>query len=103
MPVMQCALLVFFTVDAMYHWWYNWGLLVMCLGTGLLGGAVYVNSFTLLCKEVPEHLHEFSLSAACVADSCGIACADLAAILIQGCLYRFNHITGAVYACRTVR
>jgi hypothetical protein len=42
-----------------------------------------VNAFTLLSKEVPPSLREFSLSAASLADSVGIALADIAGILIQ--------------------
>jgi battenin len=99
MPALQAALLAFFTWDAVSHWWYGWSLLLVCLVVGLLGGAVYVNAFTLLCRQVPPQLQEFSLSATCVADSCGIACADLVAILIQGCLYRWNGLPGAAYAC----
>lgn len=99
MPALQCLLLLLFGIDAVTHAWYGWSLLLPCFLTGLLGGAVYVNSFTLLSREVAPELREFSLSAACVADSLGIAAADLAAILIQGCLYRWQHLHGAAFAC----
>lgn len=99
MPALQCILLLFFSFDAVTHVWYGWTLLLLCLLAGLLGGAVYVNSFTLLSKEVEPTLKEFSLGAACVADSLGIACADAIAILIQGCLFRWQNIPGAAYAC----
>lgn len=99
MPLMQCALLLFFVADAATHFWYNNGLLVVCFGTGLLGGAVYVNAFTLIAKEVAPGMVEFSLGAACVADSLGIALADAAAVLLQGCLYRVNGLQGAGFMC----
>lgn len=102
MPALQCLLLVFFSVNAVAHLWYGWTLLLLCLLTGLLGGAVYVNSFTLLSKEVEPTMKEFSLSAACVADSVGIACADATAILIQGCLFRWQGLPGAAYTCGAV-
>ena len=54
----------------------------MCCA-GLLGGAVYVNAFTLLAKEVEPSLREFSLAAASLADSVGIALADICGILVQ--------------------
>jgi hypothetical protein len=58
----------------------------MCkCGAGLLGGAVYVNAFTLLSREVEPRLREFSLAAASLADSVGIALADITGILIQVC------------------
>lgn len=50
---------------------------------GLLGGAVYVNAFTLISHQVDPALKEFSLAAASLGDSLGIACADIAGILIQ--------------------
>lgn len=50
---------------------------------GLLGGAVYVNAFTLLSREVEPRLREFSLAAASLADSVGIALADICGVLIQ--------------------
>ena len=54
----------------------------MC-SAGLLGGAVYVNAFTLLAKEVEPSLREFSLSAASLADSVGIALGDICGIMVQ--------------------
>ena len=53
---------------------------------GLLGGAVYVNAFTLLSQEIEPEYREFSLGAASLADSLGIALADAAGILIQVCI-----------------
>lgn len=99
MPLLQCLLLVFFGLDAIWHMWWNWGLLSLCFVAGLLGGAVYVNSFTLMTHEVEPALKEFSLSAACVADSIGIAAADLTAIMIQGCLFKLQGLTGAAFNC----
>jgi battenin len=99
MPVLQCLLLVFFSVDAVLHVWWNWSLLILCFLAGLLGGAVYVNSFTLMSREVEPSLKEFSLSAACVADSFGIAAADLTAIFIQGCLFKLQGLEGAAFSC----
>lgn len=51
--------------------------------TGLLGGAVYVNAFTLISRRVDPLRQEFSLAAASLGDSLGIAFADIAGILIQ--------------------
>ncbi len=100
MPALQCLLLAFFVADAAVHWWYDWGLLGLCFLAGLLGGATYVNAFTLLSKEVAPELREFSLAAACVADSLGIAVADAAAVPLQGCLLRANGLAAvAVFKC----
>ena len=42
-----------------------------------------MNAFTLLAKEVEPSLREFSLAAASLADSVGIALADICGILVQ--------------------
>jgi len=95
MPLLQCALLAFFWLDAVQHFWYDESLLVMCFITGLLGGAVYVNAFTLISKEQPRDRRELALSAASIGDSLGIIFADVAGLFIQACLYRHNGIVDA--------
>ncbi|KAK9918138.1 hypothetical protein WJX75_001533 [Coccomyxa subellipsoidea] len=99
MPALQMGLLFFFVAVAILHFWYNWWLLVPCFVTGLLGGAVYVNAFTLLSREVEPRLREFSLAAASLADSVGIALADICGVLIQGCLFKANGLAGADFTC----
>ncbi len=60
---------------------------------------MYVNAFTLISREVEPEAVEFSLAAASLADSAGIAVADVVGILIQGCLYKINGLTGADFKC----
>ncbi|TMW65779.1 hypothetical protein Poli38472_008421 [Pythium oligandrum] len=95
MPALQTALLVFFTLVSVFHFWYNWSLLVFCFLAGLLGGGVYVNAFTLLSREVPVSHVEFALSAASISDTLGIMAADFAGLYLQGCLYAVNRLPGA--------
>ncbi len=100
MPIAQVGLLIFFLTVSVTHFWYNWMLIIPAGVAGLLGGAVYVNAFKLLAKEIEPQYREFSLGAASVADSAGIAVADIAAIFIQGCLFKANGLVGvADYAC----
>lgn len=66
---------------------------------GLLGGAVYVNSFTMITCNVDPSLQEFALAATSVGDSIGTAIADVSGILIQGCMFRLNHLAGADFKC----
>jgi hypothetical protein len=47
----------------------------------------------------PTACREFSLAAASLADSLGVALADVCGILIQGCLFKANGIPGADFAC----
>ena len=44
---------------------------------------MYVNAFTLISKDIDPKYKEFSLAAASLGDSLGIAFADVAGILIQ--------------------
>jgi hypothetical protein len=99
MPAMQVGMLAFFLANAVEKWWYNWSLLAPCFFTGLLGGAVYVNAFTLISREVEPRLREFSLAAASVADGLGVALADVSGVLIQGCLFKANGLPGADFKC----
>ena len=99
MPVLQIGLLGMFLAVAVTHFWYNYWLLVPCFAAGLLGGAVYVNSFTLIAREVEPQYVEFSLGAASVADSLGIAVADVVSVFLQGCLFKVNKVEGADFTC----
>ena len=90
---MQLGLLIFFVLDAYFMFWYDWTLLIMCFVVGLFGGAVYVGGYSLLAETVPPHLKEFSLSAAGVSVDIGVACADVAGIVIQSRLYSYHHIS----------
>ena len=101
MPALQLLLLLFFLAVATLRPapLYNYGLLAPCLATGLLGGAVYVNAFTLLSRRVEPGLREFSLAAVSLADSVGVALADVAGVIIQGCLFRVNGLPGADFRC----
>ena len=50
LPVLQCLLLVFFSLDSILHFWYNYGLCVPAVVVGFLGGGVYVHGFKLLSQ-----------------------------------------------------
>jgi CLN3 protein len=65
----------------------------------LLGGAVYVNSFTLIAREVDGSLQEFALAATSVGESIGTLVADISGVFIQGCMFRVNGLAGADFAC----
>ncbi|CEG46875.1 cln3like protein [Plasmopara halstedii] len=95
MPMLQVLLLGFFTLMAVTHLWYNWGLLILCFVVGLLGGGVYVNAYTLLSKEISSSHMELALAAASVGDTVGVMLADCVGLFLQGCLYSINRIPGA--------
>ena len=95
----QAVLLAFFLCNGVQHWWWDNGLLGLCFVVGLFGGAVYVNTMTLVAEQVAPRLAEFSLAAISVGESIGIASADAVAVVIQGCLYAANNLPGATFSC----
>ena len=64
-----------------------------------MGGAVYVNAFTLISKNVAPEYVEFSLSAASVADTGGIILSVVTGLYIQCAMFKANGIDGAVVTC----
>jgi battenin len=88
MPFLQIGMLLLFSFNATHQFWNGLSLLVPAFITGLLGGGVYVNAFTLISKEVEQAYVEFSLSAASVADTLGIIGGDILAMFLQGCIYQ---------------
>lgn len=99
MPVAQLGFLTFFLFNGVLHFWWNYSLLVVCLCVGLLGGAVYVGGFIAIHRDVQSEHREFSLAAASLADSLGVACADVLGVVIQGCLFKWNNLLGADFKC----
>lgn len=47
MPLLQCALLAFFIIDAYFKLWYDWSILTLCFVVGLFGGAVSLSHLVL--------------------------------------------------------
>lgn len=99
MPVLQACMLAFFCEVALHQFWYGYGLLFPCFFTGLLGGAVYVNAFNLIAKNMPPTRTELALSSASIADTVGIMLSNVAGLYIQACLYDELGIDGAYVSC----
>lgn len=60
---------------------------------GLLGGAVYVNTFAEIMENVPDEDREFSLGATSVSDSGGVMIAAFISVAIEGrlCAWQVRH------------
>jgi len=99
MPILQCINLVFFSVVAATHFWYNYTLLILCFYVGLLGGGVYVSGYCRVNSDLPRSMREFALATVSVADTFGIVVADISGLFLQSCLYQRNAIEGAVVQC----
>ena len=99
MPALQCVNVLFFWTVAANQVFYNWGLLLGCFYSGLLGGAVYVHGFTRICKDLPKEHTEFALSTTSVAECFGILAADICGLFLQSCLYEIHGLSGAAVPC----
>ncbi|KAI0484050.1 BTN1 protein [Xylariaceae sp. FL0804] len=68
-------------------------IFVIIFWEGLLGGAVYVNTFADIMENVPVTEREFSLGATSVSDSAGICIAGFVsmAVEVQLCNYQVRH------------
>ena len=91
MPLVQCGLLALFTVEAATGHplaLEGAGLLAPAALAGLLGGAVYVNAFVMINRDVAPERREFALGAVAVADSMGILIADVMSLWWQWCLFK---------------
>ncbi len=91
--------LIFFSVVASTHFWYDYSLLFVCFYVGLLGGGVYVHGYTRINQDLPPHMREFALSTTSIADDLGVVMADVSGLFIQSCLYLANDLDGALVTC----
>jgi len=87
MPTLQCGFWILFYAIAVDHFWYGWTLLAPAFVVGLLGGAVYVNAFTLIDKNLLPEYRELALSATAFACDAGILIGNVAGLLCQFCLF----------------
>jgi len=99
MPFLQVVNLYFFWMNSIHHFWYNYGLLLLCFFAGLLGGGVYVQGYSRVNADMPLELKEFAIASVAIADSLGILVADILSLYIQSCIYKQNHLDGAVVDC----
>jgi battenin len=88
LQVLNLAILI---SHSLYFWipsvWLVFGVIFW---EGLLGGAVYVNTFAEIMDSVPEKEREFSLGATSVSDSGGICLASILGMIIEGRLCNYN-------------
>ncbi|RDW75738.1 hypothetical protein BP5796_06559 [Coleophoma crateriformis] len=80
------------------HSLYNWipsvyFIFIIVFWEGLLGGAVYVNTFAEIMEKVPEGEREFSLGATSVSDSGGICIAGFVGMALEVwlCTWQVQH------------
>ena len=82
--LLQCANLAILITHALLNWLPNvWLIFVIIFWEGLLGGAVYVNTFAEIMERVPVEEREFSLGATSVSDSGGICVAGFVGMALE--------------------
>ena len=77
-------------------------IFIIIFWEGLLGGAVYVNTFADILENVAAEDREFSLSAATVSDSAGICVAGFIGILLEPRLCAYQVADGRDW-CQRIR
>jgi battenin len=77
-----------------------WIVFLIIFWEGLLGGAVYVNTFAEIMENVPEDEREFSLGATSVSDSAGICIAGFIGMVLEGFLCRKQVAAGRDWCTR---
>jgi len=82
--LLQILNLLILTSHAMFDWIPNvYFVFFIIFWEGLLGGAVYVNTFAEIMEVVPESEREFSLGATSVSDSGGICIAGFVGMMLE--------------------
>jgi battenin len=92
--LLQVANLILLILQSLYAFIPNvWLIFLVVFWEGLLGGAVYVNTFAEILEKVPEHEREFSLGATSVSDSAGICVAGFLSLGLEGalCSWQVSH------------
>ena len=99
---LQVGNLVLLGLQSMFAFFPSvWLVFLVVLWEGLLGGAVYVNTFAEIMDKVPEGEREFSLGATSVSDSAGICIASLLGMVVEPWLCGWNVERGRPW-CRTL-
>lgn len=89
--LLQCLNLALLSLHSIYFFIPSvWIVFIVVFWEGLLGGAVYVNTFAEIMERVPVQEREFSLGATSVSDSAGICVASLIGMVVEGRLCEVN-------------
>lgn len=98
--ILQCVNLGLLIAQSLFFFLPNvYFVGAIILWEGLLGGAVYVNTFAEIMEKVPRAEREFSLGATSVSDSGGIVVAGLVGLWLEPKLCEWNVKSGRPW-CR---
>lgn len=100
--LLQAVNLALLTLHAVFNFIPNvYIIFVIIFWEGLLGGAVYVNTFAEISERVPEEDREFSLGATTVSDSAGICIAGFLSMPWEVLLCKHQLAHGREYCRQT--
>ncbi|PSR77243.1 batten's disease protein Cln3 [Coniella lustricola] len=89
--VLQIGNLALLTLQSLFNFVPSvYIIFIVVFWEGLLGGAVYVNTFAEIMEKVPQSDREFSLSATSVSDSAGICIASFIGMAMETGLCDWN-------------
>jgi battenin len=91
---LQIVNLAVLTAHALFNFLPNFYVVcIIIFWEGLLGGAVYVNTFAEISEQIPAEDREFSLSATTVSDSGGICIAGFLGMIFEVwlCNWQIQH------------
>ncbi|KAH8811585.1 batten's disease protein Cln3 [Xylogone sp. PMI_703] len=101
--MLQMGNLFLLTTQALWNWIPSvYLVLLVIFWEGLLGGAVYVNTFSEILENIPEEDREFSLGATSVSDSGGICIAGFIGMAMEVWLCNWQVERGRPW-CRTLK
>lgn len=100
--LLQVLNLFLLVSHALYDWIPNiWLIFAIIFWEGLLGGAVYVNTFTEITETFEGEAREFALGTVTVGDSGGICIAGFIGLWLEGALCGWQVKRGRDYCTLT--
>ena len=87
MVVVQVGLLLAFCADAATQTVTGFALSLPALVVGLIGGALYVQTFLAIDREVPPDQREAALATCTCGDTAGVLAGEFAGLVMQACLF----------------
>ena len=84
---LQIALLAAFVSDAATQVWVGYTLGAPALLVGLIGGALYVQTFLAVDRELPAEKREAALATCTCGDTAGVLAGEFTGLLMQWCLF----------------
>ena len=96
--VVQVGLLFAFGADAATQAVTGYMLSLPALGVGLIGGALYVQTFLAIDREVPPDQREAALATCTCGDTAGVLAGEFAGLVMQACLFERLRLP-ASFAC----